>query len=112
VTAPTASHHGYALAQPFQQKAFGLLAGEDDDNEDSVMALVTTQVAALNYQSQLINCSQHQPTPTTTIATDCGPRLGIPIFCSDFWDPHRKRNSDSVFNPKDSGRKIFLKFRY
>jgi hypothetical protein len=39
------------------------------------------------------------------------PWLGIPIFGSDFWDPHCKRNSDSVFNSKDSGRKIFLNFR-
>jgi hypothetical protein len=39
------------------------------------------------------------------------PRLGIPIFGSNFWDPHRKRNSDSVFNSKDSGWKIFFEFR-
>ncbi len=36
--------------------------------------------------------------------------LGIPIFGSDFWDPHRKRNSDSVFDSKDVGRILFLKF--
>jgi hypothetical protein len=30
---------------------------------------------------------------------------------SDFWDPHCKRNSDSVFDSKDSGRKILFKFR-
>jgi hypothetical protein len=30
--------------------------------------------------------------------------LGIPIFGSDFWDPHCKRNSDSIFNSKDSDR--------
>jgi hypothetical protein len=30
-------------------------------------------------------------------------RLGIPIFGSDFWDPHRKQNSDSVFESEDSG---------
>jgi hypothetical protein len=29
--------------------------------------------------------------------------LGIPIFGSDFWDPHRKRNYNSVFDSKDSG---------
>jgi hypothetical protein len=34
-------------------------------------------------------------------------RLGIPIFGSDFWDPHRKRNSGSVSDSKDSGRKNF-----
>ncbi len=38
-------------------------------------------------------------------------RLGIPIFCSDFWDPHRKWNSDSVFDSKDSSRTIFFEFR-
>jgi hypothetical protein len=37
--------------------------------------------------------------------------LGIPIFGSSFWNPHRKQNSDSVFNSKDSGQKIFLEFR-
>jgi hypothetical protein len=35
------------------------------------------------------------------------PRLGIPIFGSDFWDPHRKRNSDSVFDSEDSSRIFF-----
>ena len=38
----------------------------------------------------------------------CCARLGILIFGSDFWDPHRKRNSDSVFNSEDSGRIFFL----
>jgi hypothetical protein len=37
--------------------------------------------------------------------------LGIPIFASDFWDPHCKQNSDSVFDSKDSGWKIFFEFR-
>jgi hypothetical protein len=39
------------------------------------------------------------------------PRLGIPVFGSDFWDPHCKWNSDSVFDSEDSGRKIFFEFR-
>ena len=39
------------------------------------------------------------------------PWLGIPIFGSNFWDPHRKRNSDPVFDSEDSGRKIFFEFR-
>jgi hypothetical protein len=34
-------------------------------------------------------------------------RLGIPIFGSDFWDPHRKRNSNLVYDSEDSGRKFF-----
>jgi hypothetical protein len=34
--------------------------------------------------------------------------LRIPIFGSDFWDPHWKRNSDSVFDSKDSGQNFFL----
>ncbi len=33
--------------------------------------------------------------------------LGILIFGSDFWDPHWKRNSDSVFDSEDSGRFFF-----
>ncbi len=37
-------------------------------------------------------------------------RLGIPIFGSNFWDPHCKRNSDFIFDSKDSGWNLFLKF--
>ncbi len=63
-TAPMADHHGYALALPFQQKAFRVLA-EEGSNEDSTAATAATQVAALTYQSQLTtstgaNSSQHQ----------------------------------------------------
>ncbi len=42
----------------------------------------------------------------------CTPRLGIPIFGFDFWDPHWRRNSDSVYDSKDSGWNIFLKFQF
>ncbi len=38
-------------------------------------------------------------------------RLGIPIFGSDFWDPHCRQNSDFVFDSKDSSRKIFFDFQ-
>jgi hypothetical protein len=34
--------------------------------------------------------------------------LGIPIFGSDFWDPHQKRNSDSVFDSGDSSQFFLL----
>jgi hypothetical protein len=34
--------------------------------------------------------------------------LGIPIFGSDFRDPHWKRNSDSIFDSGDSGQNFFL----
>jgi hypothetical protein len=33
--------------------------------------------------------------------------LGIPIFGSDFWHPHWKQNSDSIFDSEDSGRIFF-----
>ncbi len=39
------------------------------------------------------------------------PWLGLLIFGSKFWDPHRKQNSDSIFDSKDSGWNFFLKFR-
>jgi hypothetical protein len=39
-------------------------------------------------------------------------RLGISIFGSDFWDPHPRRNSDSVYNSGDSGWIFFLKFQF
>jgi hypothetical protein len=51
-TAPTAGHHGYAQAQPFCQNTFAALEA-DDTEEESVDGSVTTQVAALTYQSQL-----------------------------------------------------------
>jgi hypothetical protein len=34
--------------------------------------------------------------------------LGIPIFGSDFWDPHWNWNSNSIFDSKDSGWIFFL----
>ena len=52
-TAPTAGHHRYAPAQPFEHNAFGILAEDDNNNEASIAATVATQVAALTYQSQL-----------------------------------------------------------
>ena len=52
-TAPTAGHQGYAPALPFQQNAFGVLANNDSD-EDNSTETVATQMAALTYQSQLM----------------------------------------------------------
>ncbi len=46
-----------------------------------------------------------------SVANEAKAWLGIPIFGSDFLDPHCKRNSDSVFDSKDSGRIFFWKFR-
>ncbi len=37
--------------------------------------------------------------------------LGIPIFGSNFRDPHQKRNTNSIFDSEDSGRNFFLEFR-
>jgi hypothetical protein len=37
--------------------------------------------------------------------------LGIPIFGSNFWDPHWKRNLDFVFDSGDCGRKYFFESR-
>ncbi len=47
----------------------------------------------------------------TNEAAKASSRLGIPIFGSHFWDPHWKRNSDSVFDCGDSGWIFFLEFR-
>jgi hypothetical protein len=63
-TAPTASSHSYAQAQPLRQNAFGALEANNTDKE-SVNGFVATQVAALTYQSQLTtntaaNTSMHQ----------------------------------------------------
>jgi hypothetical protein len=49
--APTTGHHQYAPPHPYQQNAFGILGEDNEDNEDTVVA---TQVAALTYQSQLM----------------------------------------------------------
>ncbi len=54
-TAPTAGHHGYAPALPYQN-AFGALAPEDDDDEDGeelIAESVSNHLAALTYQSQM-----------------------------------------------------------
>jgi hypothetical protein len=61
-TTPTAGHHRYAPPHLYQQNVFGILGMADDDNEANT---VTTQVAALTYQSHLmqstaVNTSQHQ----------------------------------------------------
>ncbi len=48
VTAPTAGHHGYAPAHPYQQNVFGILGKDNDDDKANTVA---TQVAALTYQS-------------------------------------------------------------
>jgi hypothetical protein len=39
------------------------------------------------------------------------PWLGISIFGFNFWDPHRKQNSNSVFDSKDFGRIFLLEFQ-
>jgi hypothetical protein len=53
-TSPTAGHHWYAPAWPFQQNAFGaLMVDADDNNEESIVESVANQVAGLTYQSQL-----------------------------------------------------------
>jgi hypothetical protein len=62
VKVPTTGHHGYAPTHPCQQNVFGILGEDNDDDEDNAVA---TQVAALMYQSQLMqstaaNTSQHQ----------------------------------------------------
>ncbi len=61
VTEPTAGHPGYNPTHLYQQNAFGILGKDNDDNEANTVA---TQVAALAYQSQLMqstaaNTSQH-----------------------------------------------------
>ena len=54
-TAPTAGHHGYAPALPYQN-AFGALVTEDDDDDDgeeSITESVFNHLAELTYQSQM-----------------------------------------------------------
>jgi hypothetical protein len=36
--------------------------------------------------------------------------LGILIFGSNFWDPHQKWSSDSIFDSRDSGQIFFFEF--
>jgi hypothetical protein len=71
-TAPTAGHQEYAPALPFQHNAFGALAGNDSDDDESAET-VATQMAALTYQSQrtantTTNSSQ-QMSPTSKISS-------------------------------------------
>jgi hypothetical protein len=65
-TAPTAGHHGYAPALPYQN-AFGALMDDDDDNgKELVTELVANQVAALTYHSQLTASMAATTTQHTT----------------------------------------------
>ncbi len=57
------------------------------------------QLAVLGYQPQ--QCVRQLRREAFTAW------LGILIFGSDFWDPHRKQNSNSVFGSEDSGRIFF-----
>ena len=50
-TAPTAGHHGYALAQQYQQNVFSILGNNKSDDDKSIAKMVATQVAALTYHS-------------------------------------------------------------
>ena len=51
------------------------------------------------------------PSKQVTVQMTCAsPWLGIPIFGSNFWDPHWKQNPNSVFDSEDSGW-IFFEFR-
>jgi hypothetical protein len=58
-TAPMAGGQGYAPA--YHQNAFGILGTNNSDDKESLANTVATQVAALTYQSQLI-----QTTAATT----------------------------------------------
>jgi hypothetical protein len=73
-TAPTAGHHGYAPALPHQQNAFGMLGPTCVDPDKESIDTVTTQVAALTYQSQLTtltaaSLSQHAEQQFTHLAS-------------------------------------------
>jgi hypothetical protein len=74
-TAPTAGHHGYAPAQPYHQNVFGILGNNKSNDEESIAKTVTTQVAALTYQSQPMqlmaaNTSQRQDMQMAQLAAN------------------------------------------
>ncbi len=50
---PVAGHQGYAMALPYQQNAFGVLAASTHNLDQDSVETVTTQVAALTYQHQM-----------------------------------------------------------
>jgi hypothetical protein len=52
-TAPTAGHHGYTPALPYQNAFGALMDKNDDDGKELVAESVANQVAALTYHSQL-----------------------------------------------------------
>ncbi len=63
------------------------------------LRIVTSRHAMASRASCMAGCCVASPI--------CQARLGIPIFGSSFWDPHRRRTSDSVYDTKDSGRIFF-----
>jgi hypothetical protein len=50
---PTAGHHEYAPAVPFQQNVLGALVADDNNDEELITEGMANQVAALTYQNQL-----------------------------------------------------------
>ena len=64
-TAPTAGGNGYV---PAYQNAYGTLGTDSDDDDKSTTPTVTTQVAALTFQSQLtaLTAASTMPTPLYT----------------------------------------------
>jgi hypothetical protein len=88
-----------------------LFADENDQNEypscgSAIKLLINSfgKMIRINSLNYFYNKYYLLTPPFTTW-------LGIPIFGSNFWDPHCKWNSNSVFDSEDSGRKIFFEFR-
>jgi hypothetical protein len=78
-----------------------------------VMANRRKGYSIINNELKFVDCCIKQSPPHRCVPELKGhaaTRLGIPIFGSDFWDPHWRWNSDSVYDSEDSGRIFFLKF--
>jgi hypothetical protein len=70
-------------------------------NELWVQIATKNTLSAIDHQGKTFNTNNAKDQAQFFLAW-----LGIPIFSFDFWDPHPKQSSDSVFDSRDSGWKF------
>ncbi len=88
---------------------------EEEEEEEIATALDGNAVSHKNFDMDACDHSKQGPesgiAPEIQNDQESEAWLGIPIFGSDFWDPHRKQNSESVFDSGYSSQIFFLEFR-
>jgi hypothetical protein len=74
---------------------------EEEEEEEIATALDSNAVSHKNFDMDACDHSKQGPESEIAPETQNDPEpeawLGISIFGSNFWDPHQKQNSDSIF---------------